>query len=693
MANFKTAIAAENEILKATDVTFGYDSAISNVAVGMLSVLSGAENNFVIGGKVKPYANGGLNVSVAPIFALNVGTESVVAETETTEPVSFEEADSSLDRIDIVEVRAKETTYDVQTRAINNPTSGTKFYQEMATKKKITLSVKVKSGSKGSASAPAVDSGYVKIAEVIIPAGTTNITSELIKNITARKGGVENSEWTADKTATFNPGYLADIFHEFLSSHNEDGTHKEKVIKAANIDFGTGGAQVKGSVIPTASSFTVHGEDFESTVSVTDLISALVSNVNALYNYSNNILSRYSFISEIPVAASTENVDVATGGAMTIDGVAVTEGQFVFLKDQTNAKENGFWEVQSGAWNRYNGYRATNADAFADKFITVAQGTENGGKIFYLEDDSKRIGIDELVFRPTIYAVNPMANTIVMRDKNGNFKIGTPVNKSDAANKEYVDKDFKTLTSHYDSIDGRNLLNVLGVSTIADAMAALHIKCKKGDFSGLMLGDYLDLPSLTVDGTTYTWNASYQNLRIVIAGFNYYKGAGDRENTKNHILWVFRNIVLQRQMNTLNTNTGGYGASVMKTFLDGVFTAGLGAAIGADYLYTIRRAISKKGSTEWESCTVFLPTMIEVYGVDTYGDDQIDWNTNSQYPLYASGFFYRVKRYNGSRAWWWTATPHGAGDSGFCDVYHYGLSSYYGARESRGGVAPAFCTC
>ena len=30
MANFKTAIAAENEILKATDVTFGYANSVSS---------------------------------------------------------------------------------------------------------------------------------------------------------------------------------------------------------------------------------------------------------------------------------------------------------------------------------------------------------------------------------------------------------------------------------------------------------------------------------------------------------------------------------------------------------------------------------------------------------------------------------------------------------------------------------------
>ena len=35
MSNFKTAIAAENEIMKAVDFTFGYDSSISNVATAL----------------------------------------------------------------------------------------------------------------------------------------------------------------------------------------------------------------------------------------------------------------------------------------------------------------------------------------------------------------------------------------------------------------------------------------------------------------------------------------------------------------------------------------------------------------------------------------------------------------------------------------------------------------------------------
>jgi hypothetical protein len=47
-------------------------------------------------------------------------------------------------------------------------------------------------------------------------------------------------------------------------------------------------------------------------------------------------------IADEPVAASTENIDVNTGGTMDIDGIACSIGQMVFLKNQTNPRQNGF---------------------------------------------------------------------------------------------------------------------------------------------------------------------------------------------------------------------------------------------------------------------------------------------------------------------------------------------------------------
>ena len=693
MANFKTAIAAENEIMKAADVTFGYDSAISNAAIALKAVLSNSAGDFVIGGKVKPYGSGGLNVSIEPIYAFKDSTGVCVVETDTTEPVSFEEADSSLDRIDIVEVKGVEEGYDSQSRKFNDPSTGTKTTLTVNTKKRIKLSVVVKKGSNGSQAAPAVDAEFVKLAEVRIPAGTNNITEDLIKNIDARKYGQDNTDWTTNTKSTFNPSFLADVFSTFLVQHNEDGTHKAASIKASNIDFGTSAGQVMGSSLPTGQSMSVHGTDYTSNESATNLILALASNVNGLYGYANDILSRYSFIDDFPVACSTANVDIATGGEMTIDGISVSIGQLVFLKDQTNAVENGFYEVQSGAWNRYAGFTATNPAAFRHKLVFVKAGTANKGKVFYLNGDFEQIGTDELNFTESNFSPFAIANKAVIRDKDGRFRAKAPKDSEDVARKQ----EFDEATANTGSTEGRNLLTVLGVTTVAEAMEVLHERCNGegvADFSGLMIGDYLDLPSLTVDGTTYTWNATYQNLRIVISGFNHYIHCGDTENTKNHILWTFKNVVLQRQMNSSDTNTGGYNASAMKTYLDGVFALGLGSALGSsDYLYTISRAISKKGSTEWVRNTVFPPTEVEVFGVATYGDDQNAWNTNIQYPIYRDSSYYRCKKYNGSRAWWWEAAPNASNSTYFCYVDGIGNSTTTYASYSNGGVAPAFCTC
>ena len=505
MSNLHTAIAEANEIMKASDFTFGYDSSIENVTTALRVVLSNSAGDFIIGGKVKPYGSGGLNVSVDPIYAYHDSTKISVAETEITEPIAFERADDSFNRIDIVQVRGIKEGYDTQLRKFNDPQTSAKTNRQVPTKKCVRLEVSVKKGANGSDIAPTVDAGCVKIAEVIIPAGTLNITENLIKNVTARKYQDVNENWTANKEATFTPGYLTDTKQE-MDAHAENTANPHKVTAA-----------------------------------------------------------------------------------------------------------------QTGAYSKQ-------------------------------ETDAK------------ITAVN------------------------------------SELTSHGGCTDGRNLLDVFGKTTVAEVMEILHNKCNgegKADFSGLMIGDYLDLPSLTVGGTTYTWNADYQNLRIVISGFNHYIHCDySNENKKNHILWTFRNVVLQKRMNATETNAGGYGTSELKKYLDEVFEAGLGNALGSSgYLYTIMRAISKKGATEFVKNTVFLPTEVEVFGVPTYGDDQIAWNTNIQYPIYRDSSFYRVKTYNGVRVWWWEGTPAASGSSSFCNATSYGYSIHYSASNGSGGVAPAFCTC
>lgn len=244
----------------------------------------------------------------------------------------------------------------------------------------------------------------------------------------------------------------------------------------------------------------------------------------------------------------------------------------------------------------------------------------------------------------------------------------------------------------------RSLLDVLGIraehsddsateTEAKECMKALHEKMEAGDFSGLRLGDYLDLSSLTVDGTTYTWDAGYKNLRLMIVGFNTYKHAGDTENTKNHVVMQFRNCVLTRRMNASDTNTGGYAASELYGWLNDKFKTGLVVALG-DYLYKIRRLLSNKGGWAWNDDTVFLPTEYEVWGASVWSEKGYGGGFQAQYALYRESSLYKVKRHNGNRMWWWEATPYEGNTASFCGSYNNGHADSYYTASSAGGVAP-----
>jgi hypothetical protein len=241
--------------------------------------------------------------------------------------------------------------------------------------------------------------------------------------------------------------------------------------------------------------------------------------------------------------------------------------------------------------------------------------------------------------------------------------------------------------SGYIAGKGRDLLTVLGVSTIAQAMAALRTLCNgtgTPDFSKLMVGDYLDgldlsaIPAENGGTAGQAWNATYKNNRIAIAAFNPYKGVGDTEVTKNHIRFDFTNIPLRKRMNPANDNTGGYKATELRAFLEGVngdgagdyagtttvttgaFLAALKARLG-DYILPVRRLLSTKPATgdawAWMTCSLWLPGENEVFGANAWGESGRGDGQKLHIPLYRDSYAYRVKRYNGSRDWWWLNTP------------------------------------
>ena len=96
--------------------------------------------------------------------------------------------------------------------------------------------------------------------------------------------------------------------------------------------------------------------------------------------------------------ASTANITLSTGTALTIDGVQTVVGDRVLVKNQTLSPDNGIYVVASGAWSRSTD-ADTSAEVTAGLFTFVSEGTANADCGFVLTaNDVIVLGTTALTF-------------------------------------------------------------------------------------------------------------------------------------------------------------------------------------------------------------------------------------------------------------------------------------------------------
>ena len=521
-STFKTTHVMDNEIVKANDFEFAFEQLVENVSKATQMILE-SNQDFVINGKVLP--DTGMNVRVSPIYGVCKSTGIPFGRTEATdETIGFE--GSSSGRRDILEVQGDWETYDNQQRAFNDPETDTKTYQYVDTKKLMRPVYRVKKGTDGSSTAPEVDEGWVKLAEVQIRAGATSILATDIFNITADIAGLDNDDWTTEADITYNIGYLSEVNERFRVQHNEDGTHKNNVIDTDSLNIGTGTKQVNGNVVPigaavdpsiiegisasdsiysalvkvatvvssiyasymkygefnfkgklaisdlvdtnqlkkpisieadgsgnayikvdgttvlsinssgklTTNGYTASSANDIVTKAVTDAISNSVSSINTrVTNLENTVAGNYVYINKTLstdrfvidylsiIVATTANITLS--GTQTIDGVALTVGQFVLVKNQTSAKNNGLYKVESSSWTRPSDYNTPNK--LKGKIFNISNGTANGGKMFYIPNETfsagGAFGTDDINFVEYIGSIAAKSGKLVVRNSDGSI--------------------------------------------------------------------------------------------------------------------------------------------------------------------------------------------------------------------------------------------------------------------------------
>ena len=141
------------------------------------------------------------------------------------------------------------------------------------------------------------------------------------------------------------------------------------------------------------------------------------------------------------------------------------------------------------------------------------------------------------------------------------------------------------------------------------------------------------------------------------------------------------------QMNSSNTNSGGYDSSAMHTTHLPAILALMPSEVqaGIKQVNKMASAGSQSATIETIACKLFLLSEIEIFGRTTYSKA----GEGSQYAYYSAGNS-KVKNLSGSANIWWERSPYGSLSAHFCLVSNSGYASSDSASISL-GVAFGFC--
>lgn len=229
-----------------------------------------------------------------------------------------------------------------------------------------------------------------------------------------------------------------------------DGTAVIKVDGNAVISIDASGKLSTNGYTATANNHIVTKvvtDGLKTLIDNLDIRITNIENTSDITVYANGTLSagsngspgtegRYNIDPIVIYAATTTNITLS--GSQTIDGSSPEDGNFILVKNQTDAKENGIYQYSSNsAWARHNDYLSPNA--IKGKIFNVVNGTSNGGKMFYLTKvnftDGNDFGTDDILFSEYFGTVAPKPNRTVVRDTAGHVKTAASAASNDAINR------------------------------------------------------------------------------------------------------------------------------------------------------------------------------------------------------------------------------------------------------------------
>lgn len=186
-------------------------------------------------------------------------------------------------------------------------------------------------------------------------------------------------------------------------------------------------------------------------------------------------------------------------------------------------------------------------------------------------------------------------------------------------------------------------------------------------------------------GDSKTVNIGGTNYEVQIIGFNHDdKVSGGKAPMTFQLVDCLNQTA---QMNSSNTNTGGWNGSAMRTRM-ATYKSQLPAAF-RNVIKTVKKKSGTGGGsssgTQTTNDDLFLLSEIEIFGTTTYSVA----GEGTQYAWYKAGNT-RIKKVNGSASYWWERSPRSGSTPGFCGVGSSGGANGVTASTSY-GVSFGFC--
>lgn len=185
-------------------------------------------------------------------------------------------------------------------------------------------------------------------------------------------------------------------------------------------------------------------------------------------------------------------------------------------------------------------------------------------------------------------------------------------------------------------------------------------------------------------------------ITLEIADFDHDYLSGSTSASKAGISMITRDLLPNtRQMNSSNTNAGGFPASALYDYLNGTILNGLPSDLRSALKTTYKWYGTGNNTTngQWHGCKVWIPLEYEMFGTTTYAPATEHTTGNARkYPIFTDNAS-RIKRLNngsGSAQWYWEASPIASYTAYFCRVDSDGSASL-GNASPAGGVCFGLC--